>query len=347
LVLLETFFPWSRPLFVTKQRFATADAQLILAFLNLYHFTEDAQYLKKAVVLAEDLVQSSLPGYSGHCWGYPFDWQTSKQFWKKHTPFITSTPYCFEAFLGLFDATQDDYYLHIAASVARFVSHDLHDTEISDNAAASSYSPVDHGQVINASAYRAFVLFEAASRFGIVTYWQQAQRNLNFILQAQQANGSWLYALGNPAQAFIDHFHTCFVLKNLYKLNRSLGSPDVEQAISTGYQYYRQQLFDGQGIPKSFTIQPRLQIARLEMYNVAEAISLGVLLRESIPEAFTLARKLAECVRVRYQLRDGHFVTRVYLGGIRHTFPFLRWPQAQVFYALTNLLTAYKGCAPQ
>jgi hypothetical protein len=31
-------------------------------------------------------------------------------------------------------------------------------------------------------------------------------------------------------------------------------------------------------------------------------------------------------------------VTRVFRGGFRHRFPFLRWPQAQLFYALTNLL---------
>src|SRR6267378_7881039 len=96
LVLLDTLLPWSRPLFVSKQRFATADAQLALAFLNLYHLTGNGAYLEKAVALANALLQSSIPGYHGHCWGYPFDWQTSKQFWEKNTPFITATPYCFE-----------------------------------------------------------------------------------------------------------------------------------------------------------------------------------------------------------------------------------------------------------
>jgi hypothetical protein len=33
-------------------------------------------------------------------------------------------------------------------------------------------------------------------------------------------------------------------------------------------------------------------------------------------------------------------VTRVYLGGIKHTVPFIRWPQSQLFLALTNLLLA-------
>ena len=76
------------------------------------------------------------------------------------------------------------------------------------------------------------------------------------------------------------------------------------------------------------------------MYNMAEAITLGVLLRNEIPEGFTLARQLAGRLITKYQLADGHFVTRIYRGGIKHTLPFLRWPQAQLFYALTSLLVA-------
>jgi hypothetical protein len=76
------------------------------------------------------------------------------------------------------------------------------------------------------------------------------------------------------------------------------------------------------------------------MYDMAEAISLGVLLRNEIPEAFALAEKLAGRQMRSHQLPAGYFVTRVYLGGIRHTLPFLRWPQSQLFFALTSLLLA-------
>ncbi len=82
---------------------------------------------------------------------------------------------------------------------------------------------------------------------------------------------------------------------------------------------------------------PRLQVATLEMYNFAEGITLGALLGDEIPEARELAEDLAARLVARHQLPAGHFVTRVFRGGIRHRFPFLRWPQAQLFYALTNL----------
>lgn len=338
MLFIEMFCPGIRFGVVSKQRFATADAQLALAFLNLYATSGDSRHLREATLLAEHLLKLSIPGYSGHCWGYPFDWENNHGLWKRNTPFITATPYCFEVFLGLSDATGQESYLDIARSIAEFVHKDLHDTPKSDTAAAGSYSPNDHTEVLNASAYRAMVLFEAAARFDNDAYRESAQRNLNFILENQRSDGAWLYALDHPSNRFIDHFHTCFVLKNLFKLNRRLRSDAVTSAIHKGFDYYRRELFDQAGLPKSFAVEPRRQIVRLEMYNFAEAITLGALLQDEIPAAYELAVRLANLLVKDYQLPEGHFVTRIYFGGFNHTMPFLRWPQAQLFYSLTNLL---------
>lgn len=368
-ILTEILCPRLRAVFVKQERFATADAQLVLGFLNLHELSRrtagrpatlaegsreqrdqresprgaeaaSTSWLSKARDLAEEILGYSIPGYSGYCWGYPFDWQSATGLKRKFTPHITATPYCFEAFIRLFDLTGEARYLDIARSIATFVFRDLRDTPTGEGAAASSYFPDDATKVVNASAYRAWVLFEAAARCGIEEYRDKAWKNLRFILQSQQPDGSWLYAVDDPAQRFIDHFHTCFVLKNLWKLNRHLGSEDVTRAIRHGYQYYRRALYDDQGSPRQYAMRPRLQIVRLEMYDLAEAITLGAHLRDDIPEAFSLAQTLAGRLGDRYQLEDGHFVTRIYLGGIRHTLPYVRWPQAQLFLAITNLLQA-------
>jgi hypothetical protein len=336
LLLLEIIFPAWRKAVVKRNRFATADAQLLLGFLNLYHATGNDRYLAKARQLGEQLLDYSVPGYSGLCWGYPFDWQNQRGMWGRNTPFITCTPYCYEAYCALAEATGDDEPLASAESIASFIFHDLHDTPAGPGAAAASYSPHDDSRVINASAYRAWVLFDATGRFARPDFLEKAQQNLNFILQNQRSDGSWLYA-ADEAGKFIDHFHTCFVLKNLLKICGLENGPDLMAVIRSGYDFYRQKLFDADGLPRSFAIKPRTGIVRLEMYDFAEAITLGTLLRNEIPEAYKHAQELAELLCREYQLPDGHFVTRVYVGGIRHTFPFLRWPQSQLFLALTNL----------
>jgi hypothetical protein len=347
-ILMEIVFPGLRRLFVKKDRYPTADAQVALAFLNLYEAgvpddPKTREWLAKARGIAAELLTHSVPGYHGYCWGYPFDWQNLNGLMPKGTPHITATPYCYEVFTRLFDLTGDPSYLEVAASIARFVSEDLADTPTGKDSAASSYTPDDHGKVVNASAYRAFVLFDAARRLRDEDYLQKAWRNLRFILEYQRADGAWLYAIDNPGESFIDHFHTCFVLKNLYKINRQLNSKEVKAALHRGYEWYRRELFDQQDSPKSFAISPRLQIVRLEMYNMAEAINLGALLRDEIPEAFELARNLTNRLIRSFQVPAGYWVTRVYLGGIRHTVPFLRWPQSQLFHAVTNLLLATAG----
>lgn len=340
ILFLDTACPGLRTLFVRKERFATADGQLALAFLNLYRSTKEKKFLEKAARLGEELLQYSIPGYSGKCWGYPFDWQNNRGLWRKNTPYITCTPYCFEAFIELFDTTGEERHLDTARSIAKFVYADLKDTPAGKDATAASYSPLDETKVVNASAYRAWVLFEAAARFNVPEYKEKAQRNLNFILQAQRSDGAWLYAVEGKGEGFIDHFHTCFVLKNLFKINQRLKNPVVTTAVRNGFDYYRKHLFYADGLPKGFAIQPRTQIVKLEMYNFAESITLGALLRDEIPGALAMAEELATILFEKYQLAEGYFVSRVYRGGIRHTFPFLRWPQAQMFYSLTNLLAA-------
>ena len=356
LVLTEILCPSARSVLVRKNRYATADAQRALAFLNLYELRRGQErseasvsvgeehssqaYLRNAKDLAAGLLEQSIPGYSGHCWGYPFDWQHVNGLMAKGTPHITATPYCYEVFVRLFDLTGEAQYLEVARSIASFVFNNLNDTPRGDDAAASSYTPTDQTKVVNASAYRAFVLFDAAHRFGETTYHEKASKNLRFILRSQESDGSWLYAIDNPPEAFIDHFHTCFVLKNLYKINLRLKSAEVGRAVENGYKFYRKALFDSDNNPMSYAVAPRLQIVRLEMYNIAEAITLGTLVRNEIPEAFALAKEIALRSIRNYQLPDGHWLTRIYIGGIKHTVPFLRWPQSQLFLAMTSLLHA-------
>ena len=338
ILFLENVWPQSRTFLVKKKRYPTADAQMILGLLNLYSIYKLPEQLAAAVLLGRDLMASSIPGFSGHAWGYPFDWLNNRGLWKKQTPFVTVTPYCFEAFLALYDATQEASYLEIATSAARFVAKDMNETTTSGLASATSYSPLDRSQVVNASAYRAFTLYEAFSRFGEEEYRKKAMRNLYFVLECQRPEGSWLYAMENPKDAFIDHFHTCFVLKNLWKLNRRLKSDDVLAAIHKGHIFYRKHLFDTHGLPKPFATMSNLQLVKHEMYDFAEALLLESLVADEISGAYEFAHHLAKEIHDHFRLSDGHFVTRVNRFGLINTVPYLRWPQAQMFYALTMLL---------
>lgn len=341
--LAEIFYPKLRKFFVRKKRFPIADAHFMLAFLNLFELTSRQDYLDNAEELAGTLLESSVPGFSGHCWGYPFDWMTTRGLWTSGVPLITTTGYCFEAYLKLYDVTHEEQYLTIAHSIFLFALHDLKDTPIEKGIAACSYSPVDNSQIVNANAYRALVLMEGAARFNSEAALNKARFNLNFILKNQNKDGSWLYAVNDKRDHFVDNFHTCFVLKNLLKVNRILKDEKITKAIKKGFDFYKTSLLGKDYSPKPFAKLSRFNVVKTELYDYAEAISLCLKMQPFDDKAFQIADKLVHDVITKYQKKDGSFFTRISVLNIPNKIPYLRWPQSQLFYALTNYLLFNKN----
>ena len=90
-------------------------------------------------------------------------------------------------------------WLEIMRSIAEHALEDYQDFEFSPSASTCCYSPGPDNSsgVINASAYRAFLLTRAALDFSEQKYQKVAERNLNFVIESQNANGSWYYSTDN------------------------------------------------------------------------------------------------------------------------------------------------------
>ena len=108
-----------------------------------------------------------------------------------------------------------------------------------------------------------------------------AERNLNFVLENQNPDGSWYYAM-DGVRDFVDHFHTCFVMKALAKIHALTGHEACEDALAKGVKYYLNNLFDADGLPKPFSKAPRLTVYKRELYDCAECINLCLLLRDRV-----------------------------------------------------------------
>ena len=335
LQILESFFPRSRILFAKKRRFAIGDAHFVLGYLNLYKYTGDSMYKDKAAEILPEIGANAIHTPSGIGWGYPYTWVTGRAVYPPGTPFITVTHYCFDAFLAMAKITGEQTYMDTAARIARFAANDLNETAISGDETAVSYSPIDNSQVINASTYRAALLLKGFKLFGIREYKEKAIKNINFVLNWQQADGSWYYAV---YETFIDHFHTCFVLKNLYKAYLILKDEKILKAVKKGYEFYRGFLFRKDHTPIHFSKKIHPKFRKIEMYDYAEGIALGPLLNPDIDGALDFSLQLAQHLINTFQLKEGYFVTRVTMLNTRNKVPYLRWPQAQLFYALTELL---------
>jgi len=338
IILCEAFIPSARQLFWKKQRFPIADAHYAMGFALLAKKTGETKYYDRAVHFLEVLETTRSPGYSNYCWGYPFDWVTRTGVMTAGTPLITTIPYAYEAFDYVHQIDGNERWLHIMHSIAEHAAHDIKDKVISDTIATCGYNPLDTvGGVINASAYRAFLLTSAGIQFSRDDYRRIAERNLNFVLNAQQPNGSWFYA-ADGVRDFVDHFHTCFVLKALIKIAGLTGHEGCLNAIERGVEYYVQNLFDDNGLPKPFSRAPRLTVYRQELYDYAECINVGTLLAGRFPALDSLLDMTLNDLLNHWQKPDGSYRSRRLLLGWDNV-PMHRWAQSQLFRSLCLYLS--------
>jgi hypothetical protein len=336
MIFSEAFVPSSRRLFWKPQRFPIADAHYAMGFAFLSQVLGVERYYKRAVHFLEVLKETRCSAYDQYCWGYPFNWETRRGTLKEGTPLITTVPYVYEAFREVYQIDGDQKWREIMQSIAQHALRDYHDFQTSVNASTCSYTPEsdDPGGVINASAYRAFLLMRAAVDFSEEQYRKVAERNVNFVIESQNADGSWYYSTDGQRD-FVDHFHTCFVLKALAKIEGLTGNREYTKAIERGVDYYVKNLFDQRGLPKPFSRRPRLTVYRRELYDYAECINLAVLLRGRFP---ALDNILSTVLNLDgWQKPDGSFRSRQLLLGWDNC-PMHRWAQSQLFRSLCFLL---------
>jgi hypothetical protein len=336
MIFCEAFVPPARRLFHHPIRFPIADAHYAMGFAFLYEATGDFSQLENAVHFLTELKKSRCRQFKEYCWGYPFDWVWRGGTIKRQTPLITTTPYVYEAFLQVFELHPRDEWKLILESIARHVAVDIKDFRTSETASSCSYTPSDEGGVINAAAYRAFLLTSASQVFPNDDYSRVAERNLNFVLENQNQDGSWYYAV-DGVRDFIDHFHTCFVMKALAKIHALTGHEGCLKALSKGVSYYLTDLFDEDGLPKPFAKAPRLTVYKRELYDCAECINLCLLLRDRFPRLQAILGTVVREILENWIKRDGSFRSRrLHLGW--DNVPMHRWGQSQMFRSLAFYL---------
>jgi hypothetical protein len=334
IIFCEAFVPSARRLFWKPQRFPIADAHYAMGFALLSQVSKNEQHYKRAVHFLNVLKETRCAGYDEYCWGYPFNWETVRGTIWQGTPLITTVPYVYEAFKQVYEVDGDNNWREIMRSIAQHALLTYKDIETSPTASTCSYTPdpKDSIKVVNANAYRAFLLTSAAVDFSEEKYRVVAERNLNFVLEAQNEDGSWYYST-DGARNFVDHFHTCFVMKALAKIEALTGHPGCTAALQRGVDYYVKNLFDEEGVPKPFSRRPRLTIYRRELYDYAECINLSVLLRGRFPKLDQNLSIVLNEIMTRWQRSDGSFRSRQLLLGWDNT-PMHRWAASQLFRSL-------------
>jgi hypothetical protein len=339
MVISEAVVPSARRLFWKPQRFPISDAHYAMGFAYLAEITKDDRHYRRAVHFLDILQQTRCAGYDEYCWGYPFNWETLLGTIPAGTPLITTVPYVYEAFQQVYRIDGNTRWRAILHSTAQHALCDYKDITTSASASSCSYTPFPKHSVmvVNANAYRAYLLTNAAIEFSDAKYQKAAEKNLNFVLEAQNADGSWFYAVDGK-RTFVDHFHTCFVLKALAKIETLTGNSDCTSAIQRGVDYYIRHLFDEDGVPKPFSRAPRVTVYRRELYDYAECLNIATLLRGRFPRLDRCLMATLRQILEVWQTKEGSFRSRELHFGWDNT-PMHRWASSQLFRSLCFLLS--------
>lgn len=323
-----------RPILGTKKSLNPKGLSLFLnGCVILHRLTGERRYLLLCQRFLDLLKGLSCTGYSGYCWGYNFDWQSRFFFLPQGTPTAVNTAFVADALLNLYEILGQEEVLQMARSSCDFFLQDLHRWEQKDEL-CFSYTPLDHLQVYNANILVAHILSRIHRLCGDKPLLDLAQKATSFVVRHQNKDGSWFYGT-EGTQHWVDGHHTGFILVALDNIMTSMGRTDLLAQLEAGLDFYRRHLFHQDGVPKYY----HNSLYPIDIHCATQGVITFTRLRARSKNSLAFAQKIARWSIQNLQDPEGYFY---YRKGrfLTNKIPYMRWGQAWMFYALSELLSA-------
>ena len=321
---------------VPRERNAKGIALFALAQLAAYRRERTEAAAQQIKSLLSILLSMKVDGFIGAAWGYNFDWQSRNFFAPRGTPTVVPTAFAARALLEASREFPSEEYLDVACSVSAFLVHELPRTVETETEICFSYAPHSNTRIFNASLLAAEVLAsvgEITKRRILCTIAERAAR---YVVNQQQPDGSWTYGT-EPAQSWIDNFHTAYILFSLKRIISacSLGA-EFQQSLQRGYRYWKETFFLADGWPKYYHDDPY----PVDAHAAASAIVTLMECRDLDAGSTTLAQQVASWTIQNLRDQRGFFYyQRRRFYTVRK--PYIRWTQAWMLYALARLLEGH------
>jgi hypothetical protein len=289
------------------------------ASVLLWKLTRDDAHLHQARAALDALMEDRSAGKSA--WGYPWDTQTRWGFYRAGTPNIIATVFAAEALQDGADAFGDARYVARARDAAEWLGDELWlgDAEIFVYHTGSTVL-IHNANMLGSALVRRILPDDPRPDLAV-----------SRTLAAQLPDGSWPYGDGNAKMAFVDSFHTGYVLR---ALSRFHVRDDVRTALADGAEYYTSRFFDLGGRALLWPNQRYPEDAHsagTALSTLSALFTLGIAEREPLETA---------CGRVRsHVVRNGHAIHRRGRGW-RSTVRYPRWCDGHVALGLAHAAAA-------
>lgn len=245
-------------------------------------------------------------------WGYPFEWQARAFHAKRHQSNAIVTSFVVDG-LRQSGVAENDAKL---VTAARFMENKLW--------RGGYFAYFDHSdvEIHNASLWAAFALHR------VVGTNEKSMQAIKRVISAQKADGSWAYGMRSHHR-FVDGFHTGYILDLLDRF-RASGMNGLGDAIARGWQFYRAECFDRDGLPRSFAGRDGYLDAHAVAQGMASLIRFG-----DVQGAIRVADWAAETL---FDPARDLFFAGIGKDGRPDRRHYMRWTQAWMVWALSIVI---------
>jgi len=288
----------------------------------------------------DTIVERLLATRSGRCrelaWGHPFSWGGAIRY-EPDTPSVPVTALIAHGLMDILETGRVQGLQDELNSIARYILEENGSKDLGESL-CFYYAPDNPDLTYNTSLLAASYLLRLDRHFGTDAYTRPATKALRFVLEGQNADGSWYYtdARGDtPLDTTIDGRHTGFILEHLAHIQATLPAghalqPDVAAALHKGTHYYLSQMMEGP-IPRW---EPGATFP-VDIKDVAQAIITLAVLGET-----ARARRTLDFAYEKFFDGTDAFWFKLQQNGHVNRTVFIRWNQAWMFKAIGVLLHA-------
>ena len=281
LTLIDHYINNKVRFFYKKQEYPIVRAQASLTLINLYQKSGNKKNIEYAKIHIDWLLQNYSKNYNGYCWGLNFRWvYSANDVYNETIPFSTHTPYPLEAMVKYYQIIKDERLIEPIRSVFLFLENDIKVMKETDEILIMSYGVEKDRIVANSNSYIMYMYSLLIDFIPERSDYIKTKINkiYHFLVSVQNNDGSWLYAPYDE-NSFIDCFHSCFILKNIFKTNANFKLTGANNTINHGYLFIKNSFYcEKKGLYKRFTKQNKPSIVRFDLYDNAEMLSLAILL---------------------------------------------------------------------
>ncbi len=311
--------------------FALAELSRFRATQNKKHAANAKNLLEKLLELKIELPKDKYIKQKS-AFGYNFDWQSRVFFAPQGTPTIVPTAFAAQALTEAYRLFGNEDYRQTLVETARFIENDLQRPVQNETEICFSYTPLDYTKIYNASLLAGEVLANAGNLAGNKRYFELAEKTAHFAINHQCENGSWAYG-AKSKQAWVDNFHTAYVLLSLFRLQKLIPNFRCEKTIAKGLEYWLENFFLADGTPKYYD----RETFPVDIHSASAAIVALCELNGFDARCLPLAERVAHWTIENMRDAHGFFYYQKRKKTLIKT-PFMRWSNAWTAFAIARLI---------